>query len=66
MPEKWTGELLGRMHNERITRNDLADELGVGKSYISMILNCRRTPAGAKERLEAAVDNIIAKRGGNK
>lgn len=63
MPEKWTGELLGRMHNARVTRNDLAKELGVGKSYVSMLLNSRRTPADAQERLEAAVDSILARRG---
>ena len=29
MPEKWTGRLVGRMHNEHITYDDLAKELGV-------------------------------------
>ena len=38
MPEKWTGRLIGKMHNECITYDDLAKELGieeivVGKLY---------------------------------
>lgn len=50
------------MHNEEITRNDLANELGVKKSYISMILNCDRKPPNAQQRLEAGVDAIIERR----
>lgn len=62
MPEKWTGNLIGRLHNERITFDELAAEVGWSKAYISMILNGARSPAGAKEKLEAAVDSILAKR----
>lgn len=59
MPEKWTGKLIGTMHNEDITYDDLAKELGVTKPYVSMILNGKRRPAGIKERMEAAVSDII-------
>ena len=65
MREKWTGRLVGRMHNEEITRNELANELGVRKSYVSMILNGDRKPSDAQQRLEAAVDAIIERRKGN-
>ena len=43
MPEKWTGRLIGKMHNEKITYDELANELGVTKSYVSMILNGMRS-----------------------
>lgn len=62
MIEKWTGRLIGKMHNEGIKVSDLATELGVTKAYISMILNGARKPPDAKDRLEAAVDAIIARR----
>lgn len=62
MPEKWTGQLVGLMHNERITYADLAKELGVTKTYISMILNGSRKPAGIRERMRDAVNNIIQER----
>lgn len=62
MPEKWTGRLVGKMHNERVTYDELAAELGVCKAYVSMILNGHRKPAGIKERMEAAFAEIIRKR----
>ena len=62
MPEKWTGQLIGEMHNQRVTQEDLANELGVKKSYISMILNGRRKPEGIEERLKTAFAAIIARR----
>ena len=63
MPEKWTGRLIGRMHNERVTYDDLSKELGCTKSYISMILNGRKKPKKARERLEAAFESILKKKG---
>lgn len=62
MVEKWTGRLVGRMHNERVTYDELAAEMGVGKSYVSMILNGKRKPAGSQERMEAAFNAVIEKR----
>ncbi len=59
MPEKWTGRLIGKMHNERITYDDLAAELGVTKPYISMILNGKRNPDGIRRRMEEAVDRLV-------
>lgn len=59
MPEKWTGRLIGEMHNNCITYEQLANEIGVNKAYISMILNGRRKPSGIQERLEGAVKRII-------
>jgi transcriptional regulator with XRE-family HTH domain len=59
VPEKWTGRLIGEMHNNCITYEQLANEIGVNKAYISMILNGRRKPSGIQERLEGAVQRII-------
>lgn len=63
MPEKWTGRLIGRMHNERITYEDLAAELGVTKSYVSMILNGKRSPDGIRARMEEAFIRLVQRRG---
>lgn len=62
MIPKWTGHLVGRMHNNGITNIDLANKLGYTKDYISMVLNGKKTPKGARERFEAAVDEIIKER----
>ena len=60
---KWTGHLVGKMHNNRISSNELASKLGYTKDYISMVLNGKKTPKGARERFEAAVEEIIKERG---
>ena len=62
MPKKWTGVLIGKMHNAEITYDDLAREMGVGKAYISMILNGSRNPPDAKKRLNAAYKAVLEKR----
>lgn len=62
MPEKWTGRLVGKMHNERITYEELAEELNVTRAYISMILNGKRSPNGIRERMEEAVERLIERR----
>ena len=59
MPEKWTGRLIGRMHNERITYEQLANEMGVNKAYSSMILNGKRKPPNIQKRMETALEAII-------
>ena len=59
MPEKWTGRLVGRMHNECISFEELANELGFTKPYVSMILNSKRKPPNIRERMEQAVDRIV-------
>lgn len=65
MPEAWTGNLIGKMHNKGITYDDLAEEMGVTKSYISMILNGKRKPPNIQKRMETALEAII-KRGREK
>ena len=64
MPEKWTGRLVGKMHNECVTMEELGAEMGVGKAYVSMILHSRRKPDGIQKRMEDAFDSVISKRRG--
>ena len=62
MNEKWTGNLVGKMHNEGVTYQDMANEMSVTKSYISMILNGSRKPKGIKKRMEDAFASVVEKR----
>ena len=64
MPEKWTGRLIGEMHNHNVTYEELATELGVTKQYISMILNGARKPAGIRKRMEDAFKEVVRKKNG--
>ena len=64
MPEKWTGRLVGKMHNESVTYDDIAAELGVSRPYVSMILNSVRKPDGIQKRMEDAFESVLDKRKG--
>lgn len=62
MPAQWTGELIGQMHIERVSKKALANELGVTPEYVSMVLNGHKSPEGAEERFFEAFKQIV-KRG---
>ena len=59
MPKEWTGDLVGLMHNNKITYARLAEQLGVTNRYVSMVLNGHRDPPGAEDRFRTAVRQII-------
>lgn len=59
MPEKWTGDVVGKMHINCITYDELATKLGYTKAYISMILNSSRRPVGAEQKFRKALDELI-------
>lgn len=62
LSKEWTGNLVGLMHNEKITNIQLAEKLGVTDRYVSMVLNGHREPDGAEQRFRAAVDELIQER----
>lgn len=59
---KWTGRLVGKMHNANITNIDLANKMNVSRQYVWQVLNGERTPAGAEQRFNQAFDEIVAER----
>lgn len=64
MPEKWTGNLVGKMHNAKVTKQQLADQAGVSLAYVSMILSGSRKPKDGREKLEKAFNDIVNKKEG--
>lgn len=62
MPKKWTGEIVKELHNNEITQTELAKALGWSIEYVSVILNGKRDPAHAQEKMRNAIQAIIAKR----
>lgn len=62
MPKKWTGEIVKELHNNSITQTELAKELEWSIEYVSVILNGKRDPAHAQEKMRNAIQAIIAKR----
>lgn len=59
MPDAWTGVLVGKMHNKGVTYDELAEQLGVSKGYVSMVLNGARKPADARQRFNDAFAAIV-------
>lgn len=62
MPEKWTGEIIGIMHNNRIRYIDVAEKMGITKAYLSQILSGTRKTKGIQQRIESAVNELIEER----
>ena len=63
MLAQWIGDLVGRMHRHRVTITQLAQEMGVTREYLSMILNGHRETSGIAQRMNDALDSLIEKQG---
>ena len=62
VPEKWTGNLIGKMHNNGIKQVDLANKLGFTNAYTGMILRGERKPPNIREKMETALNELIAEK----
>lgn len=58
--ENWIAEAVGKMHIHKIQQRDVAAHLGFTEEYLSMILNGKRTPKKAEQRVMSAIDDLIA------
>lgn len=61
MLAQWIGVFVGKMHQHRVTNTQLAQEMGVTREYLSMILNGHREPTGAEQRMNDALNRIVDK-----
>ena len=59
MPEEWTGEVIGVMHNNRISYQQMADKLGWHVKYLSAVMNGKRNPADAEAKVRTALKEIL-------
>lgn len=62
MLAQWIGELVGQMHNNKISKSQLAEHMGVSREYVSMVLNGHRNPVEAEKRFRTAVSEIVAQK----
>ena len=65
MLAQWTGDFVGRMHRHRVTITQLAQEMGVTREYLSMILNGHREPSGIEQRMNDALDKLLESKSNN-
>ena len=59
MPAQWTGEVVGEMHLNSISAQELSRKMGIHPKYFSAIMNGHREPKGAEEKVRAALDELI-------
>ncbi|MEG2857262.1 MAG: helix-turn-helix transcriptional regulator [Clostridia bacterium] len=62
MLAQWTGDLVGKMHNNGIEKRELAFKLKCSPEYVSKILNGKRSPSNAEQRFNSALTEIIEER----
>lgn len=62
MPAQWTANVVGEMHLMRISKRQLAEQMGVTPEYVSMVLNGHREPEGAESRFRDALNRLIEKK----
>lgn len=58
MPQKWTADVVARMHMAKITTTQLAKETGYTLQYVSMVLNGHRSSENSKASILAAISRL--------
>ena len=58
----WTGEVCKLMHIYDIKAADVTVLLNWSTPYFSDVINGKKTPAGAKEKVMTAINDIIKER----
>ena len=62
MPAKWTGEVIAKLHVNRIKQKELASRLGVTNEYVCMVLNSEKERSDMREKMFDAIESIIRER----
>ena len=62
MPAQWTGEVVGKIHNNRLTAKELAEELGWNDKDLSQVLNSENPPKNAEQKVNDALGRIIERK----
>lgn len=57
----WTGEAVAMMHIYELKMSAVAQEAGCTASYLSMLLNGKRKPDDAQDRVMGAINRTIKK-----
>lgn len=58
MPAKWSGELVGEIHNAGLTIKEVAAEAGMNPKYISTVLNSDGDAPKAESKLRSALNRL--------
>lgn len=69
MPQSWTGDIVAQIHNAKmegivIEHRQIAAHIGWTPGYLSMVLNGKKTPKEAENKVRSALSEILAERSG--
>ena len=59
MLAKWTGDVVGALHVHNIEIRELAKKIGWAPEYLGKILNGKREPKNAEEKVKSALEELI-------
>lgn len=62
MKDEWRAEIVKRLFQYDIPREELAKETGMTTSYLNMILAGTRNPKNAESELTGAVSRLVARK----
>ena len=61
-PEKWTGDVVKKMHLYSIKQQEIAEKVGCSREIVCKTLSGKFHMKDGKERFNAAIDSILADR----
>jgi DNA-binding Xre family transcriptional regulator len=62
--EKWIAGVVGKMHIHSITQTELAEKVGITRVFLNRVLNGKEKGSNMKERITAALDELIKEKEG--
>ena len=63
MLAQWEVAFFGKKRAYKVKDSEIAAELGWHPKYLSAVLNGHKTPKNAEEKLTAALDRILERKG---
>lgn len=64
MPAQWMEAFFGKKRMHKVKDSEIAAEIGWHPKYLSAVLNGHRSPQGAEEKLNSALNRIIERKEG--
>ena len=58
IPEQWTGELIGEIHNAGLSIKDVASEAKLNPKYVSQLLHGKCESSVAEAKLRDALERL--------
>ena len=58
MPEQWTGELIGEIHNAGFKIKDVAAEAKINPKYVSQVLHGKAASPNVESKMKEALERM--------